>query len=137
MLVEIRRADGEPLVVDDADLGVDVDTRLLPTWRSHRAEQQSVLPVRGFENTELAARVVVAIVRPSRQHEHEPELVARWSQQLFTKQRHDLSTPEELVLEIDQSLGASHRAQVRLEDAEITVRERWIGLLRDGTNDLR
>src|SRR5579863_4348066 len=66
VFIEIRRSHGEPLVVNDSDLCVHVDARLLASWRSNRAEQQPVISVRRLENTELTASVVVPVVWPAR-----------------------------------------------------------------------
>src|ERR1700730_16145387 len=136
VLIEIRGSDREPLVIDDSHLCMDVDAGSLPPCGPNGAKEQSVLTVSGFENSELAARIVVTVVRPSRQYENEPELVGRRSQQFLAQQSHNLSAPKELIFQIDQPLPAPNGAHVGLENAEITLRKSRIRLLRDRPNHL-
>ena len=94
------------------------------------------MAVRGLEDTELPACVVIAVVRPARQHQEEPELVGRRAEQLFAKQRDDLNAPEELIFEVDQPLRSAQRAQIRFENGEVAIRKRRVRPLRDSANHL-
>ena len=106
VLVQVGRPDRQPRVVDDPDLGVHVD-RLRNARLVERAREEALVDVRGHETRELAARVVVAVVRLDRQHDDETELVRRRTAQLLLEDRQDLGRPQELVLEIDERLRAS------------------------------
>ena len=48
----------------------------------------------------------------------------------------DLGRPQELVLEVDQVLGAAQRAGVGLEDRELAAGEHAVGALGDGADEL-
>ena len=107
MSVQVRRADGEPAVVDDPDLGVDVDRIAeLPGSRVDRASEEACGLV-GCVNEcrDLSARDVGAVVGTRRQEDEQPELVAGWVAQLVGQDRDDLRRPQELVLEVDEPLG--------------------------------
>ena len=80
VLVEVRRADGHPGVVDDSDLRVDVHG--VPAGLKERAREKALLAAallrRVDEHAELPARVVLAVVRIRRQHDDDPEVRMRW-----------------------------------------------------------
>ena len=104
--VEVRGADGEPAVVDDADLGVDVDDVAQRSLaRVDGAGEEAVVALVGLDQRrDLAARDVRAVVRARRQQDDDPEVVGRRMRQLVGEDVDDLGRPEELVLEIDDSL---------------------------------
>src|SRR5213082_2883123 len=79
MLVEVRRADRQPAIVDDPDLRVDVDrTRPeLAECRDRAREHPSCAAVAFDQVGELTTRVVATVVRIDRQHEHNTEVVGR------------------------------------------------------------
>ena len=138
-LVEVRRADREPPVVDDADLRVDVDeVAERPRPCVERAgEEALVAVVRVDQRRDRAARDVGAVVRARRQHRDDPEVVARRVAELVHEDRDDLGRPEELVLEVDEALGAPQRPPVRLEHAELALRHRDEDVFRDRAHDLQ
>jgi len=137
VLVQIRRTDGQPAVVDDPDLRVHVHppARLAPL--AQRAGEESACAVVGRgEDAELAARVVGAVVRARRQHDDEAERVGRRPAQLVGEDRDDLRRPQELALEVDEPLRAAQGAGVGLEDAEVAARKGVVDALRDGPEEL-
>ncbi len=101
--VEIRRADREPAVVDDADLGVDVDdVAQLRLARVHGAGEEAVVVAVGLDQRrDLAARDVGAVVRARGQEHDDTEVVGGRMLELVDQDLDDLRRPEELVLEID------------------------------------
>ena len=109
VLVQVRRADREPAVVDDADLRVDVDRLAAPSPACvERAREEAAGAVVGLDqHAELAARVVGAVVRLRGQHDDEAELVVGGLRSLSREDLDDLGRPEELVLEVDEPLAPS------------------------------
>ena len=77
--VEVRGADGQPAVVDDPDLGVDVDdVAQRPLAGVHGAGEEAVVALVGLDQRRhLAARDVRAVVRARRQQDDDPEVVGR------------------------------------------------------------
>jgi len=136
VLVEVRGADAEPAVVDDADLRVDVNLLGVPGL-IERAREQTLVAVRVGEHAELAARVVLAVVRLARKQDDQAELVAGRILELRLEDRHELGGPEELRLEVDQPLRGAQRADVRLENPEVTARQGVVDAVRDGADELR
>jgi hypothetical protein len=98
--VEVRGADREPRVVDDAHLRVDIDgVAERAVARVDRAREQPPGAVVGFDQLgQHSARVVGAGVRLRREQQHEPEVVRRRPTQLLAEDLRDLRRPEELVL---------------------------------------
>ena len=84
VLVEVRRADCHPGVVDDSDLRVHVHG--VPAWLKERAREKPLLAaalLRRFdEYPELPARVVFPIVRIRGQHDDDSEVRMRWIAEL-------------------------------------------------------
>ena len=136
--VQVRRPDGQPAVVDDPDLGVHVQTiDALAGPGPERGGEQASGPVVGHgQHPELPERVVLPVVRLRRQHDHDPEFVARRVSQLVGEQAGDLRRPQELVLEVDEALGAGDRANVALEDPVLAVRDRVVHAVGDRPHDL-
>ena len=89
-----------------------------------------------LQESELSPRVVVAVVGMPRENDAETKIVTRWLQQLLAEDRNHLPTPEELILEIDEAAGASQRADVGLEDAEVAAWHRFVGSFRHGADHL-
>jgi hypothetical protein len=119
VLVEVGRAEREPGVVDDADLGVHVDAIGEPTCAcKQRAGDQTPRFGVGLDKfSEHPPRVVAAAVRFRRQDDQQPEVVARRPQQLVGQDRCDLRRREKLVLRVDQPPRRAQRPYVRLENA--------------------
>ena len=107
VLVQIRRADRQPAVVDDPDLRVDVDR--LPVSTVARVERAGQEPpgagVRIGEHADLAAAVVVAVVGTRRQDGDDAKIVPGRVSQLLGEDLDQLRRPEELALEVDEALG--------------------------------
>ena len=109
VLVEVRRAEGQPRVVDDRDLGVHVN-RVEEVARAcvqRAGEQAAVVVVCLDQLAEHATCVVAAGVRLRRQDEQEPEIGLGRVSKLVAKDGGDLRRPEELILEVDQPLAPS------------------------------
>ena len=139
VLVQVRRAEGQPLVVDEADLCVDVDGLggLVVAALVERAREQPSRSVVGLgEHPELAARVVGPALRPGREQDHETEVVRRRAAQLRGEDLDELGRPEELALEVDEAPGRAERAHVGLEDPELASRERAVDLFGHGSDGL-
>jgi hypothetical protein len=83
--------------------------------------QEAMTVIGSLQESELSPRVVVAVVGMPRENDAETKIVTRWLQQLLAEDRNHLPTPEELILEIDEAAGASQRADVGLEDAEVAA----------------
>src|SRR5579864_1008476 len=79
VLVQVRRADSEPRVVDDPDLCVHVHRRAVRLEERAREEPLLVasLARRAGEDAELTARVVAAVVRIGRQNDDDAKVVTR------------------------------------------------------------
>jgi hypothetical protein len=87
VLVQIRRAEGHPAVVDDGNLGVDVD-RVGTGARAgaeRAGEDASVVAVCVDQLGEDAAGIVVAALRAGRQHHQHPKTWRRWVDELFSE----------------------------------------------------
>ena len=79
MLVQVRRADRQPAIVDDPDLRVNID-RLRPVRcpRVEGARQETAGPaICLHEHPDLTVTFIVAAVGMRGQNDHDPELVAR------------------------------------------------------------
>src|SRR5437879_3117594 len=127
-----------PGVVDDAVLGMDVNGPvLLAADRVERAGQQPApLAVGLHQRSELASRIVSAVVGLGRKDEDQAEL-GRWrSRELLTQHRQDLRRPEELILEVHKTLRGSQAAQVRLEAAEFYPGQVQDNAVRGGSQQL-
>ncbi len=137
MLVEVRRPDRQPAVVDDADLRVDVDRFGRPVPPRHqRATQQSPIDIGVAEHRQLAARVVRARARVRRQHHDHPERVRWRPPEQIGEDLDDFARPEELVLEIHQGASRSKCPHVRLQDREVAEREAAVEVFGHGPRDL-
>ena len=118
---------------------MDVDGPvLLAADRVERAGQQPApLAVGLHQRSELASRIVSAVVGLGRKDEDQAEL-GRWrSRELLTQHRQDLGRPEKLILEIHKTLRGSQAAQVRLEDAEFSPGQLTVHAVRDGPHQLQ
>ena len=64
VLVQVRRSDRHPGIVDDADLGVDIDRPVrFPTDRVECARQQPALVAVGLnQRSELASGIIAAVL---------------------------------------------------------------------------
>ena len=71
------------------------------------------------------------------QDRDDAELVARRVAELVREDRDDLRRPEELVLEVDEALRAPEGAPVRLEHAEVALRQRDEDALGNRPHDLQ
>ena len=111
--VQVRRAEREPAVVDDADLRVHVHGIAQVSFaRVDRAREEARRLVGGVdERGDLSARDVGAVVRACGQQDEDAEVVARRVLQLVREDRDDLRRPEELVLEVDEALCRAKRAE--------------------------
>jgi hypothetical protein len=92
--------------------------------------------VRVGEHADLAAAVVVAAVGAGRQDGDDAKVVTRWPPQLPRQDLDQLGRPEELTLEVDQSLGGTEGAFVRLENPERSARPGSIDLFRNRLDKL-
>ena len=111
VVVEVCRAHGEPAIVDQTDLGVHVDGPGESSFVGVQGGgQETSVAILVEQRAQLAARVVATVVRPRRQQKNEPECIARRMQKLLAQDGDDLGRPEELVLEVDQTLGGPQRA---------------------------
>ena len=82
VLVEVRRAEGEPAVVDDADLRVHVDrppggAGLVQRGGDEAGGAVAPAALRVDEDAELPPGVVGAVVRVRRQQHDQPEVLVR------------------------------------------------------------
>jgi len=104
--VQVRGADGEPAVVDDADLRMHIDdvAQRAFTGVDGAGEEAVVAVVRVDERRDLPPGDVGPVVRPGRQQHDDPEVVARRRVELLHEHVDDLGRPEELVLEVDEVL---------------------------------
>ena len=111
--VEVGRADREPAVVDDADLGVDVDdVAQLSLPRVDGAGEEAVVALVGVDQRgHLPARDVGAVVGARRQEHDDAEVVVRRMRELVGEHVDDLRRPEELVLEVDDLLRRPERGR--------------------------
>ena len=77
--IEVRGADGQPAVVDDPHLGVDVDdVAQRPLAGVHGAGEEAVVAlVRLDQRRHLPARDVRPVVRARREQDDDPEVVGR------------------------------------------------------------
>ena len=73
----------------------------------------------------------------ARQQQNHPEIRPRWLTQLVFEEVHDLRSPQELVLQVDQVLRASERPAVLGEDRELAVGQEAVDLLRHRPQELR
>ena len=139
MRVQVRRADGQPSVVDDADLRVHVHRiSEVPRSRVDRAGKKPRRLVRGVdERGDLTARDVRTVVRPCGEKDENAKVVARRVPELVRKHRHDLRRPEELILEVDEPLGRAQGADVRLEDRVVAAAHRAVCAGGERSHDLR
>ena len=142
VLVEVRRADRGPGVVDDRRLGMDVDRVAARPRLVERAgeEPRRVAPrllVGVDQHPDLAAAVVTAVVRLRREHRDHAKVVARWTAQFLRKHEDQLGRPQELALEVHEPLGASQRAQVALEDRPFAFPQGLVHPLGHGAHELR
>src|SRR4029079_15185214 len=120
VLVEVRRPEGQPTVVDDADLGVDVYGLCRTTaTRNERAAQQPAVGIGLAEHPELAAGVVCARARVAGQHQDHSELVGWRRSEQLREDLDNLARPEELVLEVDEGASRPESPDVRLQDREV------------------
>src|SRR6478736_2845751 len=106
MRIEVRGADGQPAIVDDAYLGMHVDDvpqRSL-SGVDGAGEEAVVTLVRLDQRRDLTARDVRAVVRSRREENDDPEVIGRWMRELVGEDVDDLGRPEELVLEIHEVL---------------------------------
>ena len=126
--VEVGRADGEPAVVDDPDLGVHVQGIVaVAAARADRGREEAPGAVIGCRQLrQLAERVVVAVVGAPGKQDHQPEVVAGRIAELVGEDADDLRRPQELVFEIDEALGTPKRAHIALEDAELALGHRVV-----------
>jgi hypothetical protein len=107
--VEVVGADGHPLVVDDADLGVDVDRRTRVILEVEHAEpvtarlpQQVVRePLAVVHRGTAEPALVLGVARHDRDHLQ----VGLAAQRVGERAGHDVG-PEVLVLDVDQLAGA-------------------------------
>ena len=138
MGVQVGRADGQPPVIDDAHLGVDVQPVVTMAGQrpDRRGEQPAGVVVGADQHAELAHGVVVAVVGLRREDDHDPELVARRVAQLVREQVDDLGRPQELVLEVHEPLRTADRAHVALEDPEVPGGDGVVHALGDRPDDL-
>ena len=130
MRVEVHRADREPAVVHDADLGVHVHVvaRLLGLDGQGEQPTPGVLVA---EAAELAERRVLACVGVVGQHDDDPEVVARRPPQLRREDVDDLRRPQELVLQVDEPLRRAEGVQVGAERPEVAVGGEAVDALGD------
>ncbi len=140
MGVDVGRADDQPAVVDDRDLGVDVErVGAIPRWRKRagRRGEYPLAAVIGIEqHADLPARVLSAVVGLRGQDDHDPELGRRRVAQFVGDHRHKLRGPEELIFDVDQLLRGAERAHVALEDPKFTCGDRVVHVLLDRAQDL-
>ena len=140
VVVQVGRADREPVVVDDAHLGVHVDRRRRGAGaaRVERGGQQALAAaVGGGQHAELPLGVVFAAVRPGRQQQDQAKVGRRRVCELVAQGGDDLGGPEELVLQVDEAPRAANGAQVRLENAKAAVGGAGVATLRDRGHKLR
>ena len=92
VLVQVRRADGQPAIVDDRDLRVDVDrVAQLPGSGVHRAREKARVAVVGVdERCYLAARDVRAVVRVDGEERDDAEVVVGRVAELLGEEVDDL-----------------------------------------------
>jgi hypothetical protein len=88
------------------------------------------------EHRQLALGVVLAVVGLGGQHDDDPELVAGRPAQLVRQQVGDLGRPQELVLEVHVTPCAAQRADVALQDAEVSLGNPFVHVLRDSADHL-
>src|ERR1700741_4094545 len=141
VLVEVRRPDREPAVVDDADLRMHVYRASAAPALIERAgeEARGVVPalvVGVDEDADLAAGVVAPVVRARGEDDDDAEVVMRWTAQILREDGDELARPEELALEVDEPLGGAHGSQVALEDRELTRGHAGIDPLGHGADEL-
>jgi hypothetical protein len=140
VLVQVRRADREPAVVDDPDLRVHVHDAPAPSTLVERAREEprhtAAVLVGVHEHADLAARVVAAVVRPCGEEHDDAEVVGGRVAQLVGEHGDDLARPEELALEIHKPLRAAQGPEVALEDRELAAAQRGIDALRHGAHEL-
>ena len=87
MLVEVRRSDCQPAVVDDSDLRVYVDLVGTSFLIQRAGEQPAGARVCVDEDGELTQRVVLSVVRIGRKQQEHAELIARRPPQLVGQDR--------------------------------------------------
>jgi hypothetical protein len=136
--VEVGRADRQPAVVDDADLRVDVE--LVHRRAGHRidrrGEEPSATTIRIGQVGEHAAGVLLAVVGLGRQHDDDPQAVARRTAQLLGEHSDDLGRPEELGLQVHQLAGRAKRPHVGLQDPEGPIAKPVVDMLGNRAQQL-
>ena len=124
VLVQVRRAQREPVVVDDRDLRVDVDG-IGDVARAGEEEQASTRPASSSASIKWPSTPRVSSAplfgfdgssSTSRKSGCGGWTIFAWQHGL------DLGRPEELVLDVDEALGGLERPHVRLENGEIAPR---------------
>src|SRR5436190_3107040 len=137
VLVQVRRADGQPAIVDDPDLRVDIYLLPADALLDERARQKASCAGVGFrEDAELPSCVLRPVHRVRGEQDDEPELVGRWVSQLLCQYRDKLRRPEELALEIDEALCRAQGTDVALEEPEVAAGHAGVDVVRDRAHDL-
>ena len=92
VLVQVRRADREPAVVDDPDLRMDVDGvgKAAVACVERAGEQAAASVVGGDQLCECAAGVVSARVRFRGEDENDSKGITRWLLEFLAKEGRDL-----------------------------------------------
>jgi hypothetical protein len=100
-------------------------------------KRSGAAPAAARELSELAAGVVLAVVRLRREQHEQAKPVVRWMFELGRERVGDLGRPEELVLEVDEPLRRADGGEIRLEDRELAPWKRVVDLLGHGADDLQ
>src|SRR5487761_894181 len=127
--VEVVGPDRGPDVVDDADLGVHVNRN---SKQVLDIEDRNTVPARleeslnGLFPSDLVRRQRhgASLVKVSGNHRYQVKL--RVGDQSIDEWPHHVPRPEELIFDVDEPAGATHRFQVRARDAALTVRGKGI-----------
>ena len=138
VLVEVRGADREPRVVDDAHLRVDVDgVAERAVARVDRAREQPPGAAVGLDQLGSMPRVSSAPVFGFAGSSSTSRKSSDGGRRSFSAQDlRDLGRPEELVLQVDERPRRAQRTEVRVEDPELPARHRRVDALGNGADDL-
>ena len=129
--IQIVRSDGRPDVIDNADLGVDVDGSIGLVFDVVDSDSFAASLLYNGDCPRLGVparrpRQLAVLIRVTRNYGY--DLQSRLSTQRLGEQSGDFDGPEVLILDIDQGARSFDRLRKRSRDASLTVgRERIRG----------
>ena len=92
--------------------------------------------VRVKQSAKLATTGVRAVVRPLGQHQQQPEILTRGPSQLLYQDVDHFRRPQELVLQVDERLGATQSIEILLQNGEVATRGEAVSALWNGARQL-